>query len=105
MPAIQKDSNLYERCEVVCAQIKGKRNLSQKDLATITVLTILNEVADSGKSIEDLLGDEGKEWRVKIRDNVKPTFTASKNFQNVYLVPSGLMPKAEGTEPMSEEFA
>ena len=105
MPTLDKTSNLYERCEVICSQIKGKRNLSQKDAATIAVLTILNDIADSGKSIEEVLGDEGKDLRIKIRDNVKPLFTASKNFQNSYLEPSGLMPKATGEERVTEEFA
>ena len=109
---LDKATNLYERCEVICNAIRGKRNLSQQDTATIGLLTILNEVADSGKSIDELLGDEGKEWRIKTRDTIKPLFTAAKNFQNSYLtetevsvngVSGYMMPKATGTET-AEEF-
>ena len=105
MPTLDKNNNLFERCEVVANQIKGKRNLSQKDSATICVLAILNEVADSGKSIEELLDDGGKEWRIATRDMVQPLFTASKNFQDSYLQPSGLMPLSKTIATESEEFA
>ena len=119
MPALDKNTNLYEQCELVCSQIKGKRNLSQKDLATITVKTILADAQDlSGQAsvaalkkgekfdpLAYLMEDSQRELRAKIRDNVKFTFTASKNFQNVYLKPSGLMPKATGEEKQTEEFA
>ena len=105
MPALNKASNLYERFEVICQQINGKRNLSQKDVATAVVLTVLNEIADSGKDIEFWLGDEGKQLRVTLRDNVQPTFTAAKNYQNSYLAPSGLMPEVKGAGTTSEEFA
>lgn len=104
MPKLDKSTNLYERTEAICQQIKGKRNLAQKDTATIGLLTIMNEIADSGKTIEELLGDEGKEWRVRVRDLTMPLYTAAKNYQNSYAFPSELMPKAETTGDM-EEFA
>lgn len=84
-------------------QIRGKRNLTQQDTATIGLMTVLNEVADSGKPIEDLLDDAGKEWRIKVRNMIKPLFTASKNYQNTVCVEMELMPKAAG-ESSVEEF-
>jgi hypothetical protein len=99
---IDKASNLFERTEAITSQIRGKRNLTQQDTATIALLVVLNEVADSGKSIEDLLDTGGKEWRIKIRDQIRPLFTASKNYQNTVCVEMDLMPKATGTESVEE---
>ncbi len=99
---IDKASNLYERTEAICNAIKGKRNLAQQDTATIGLLTVLNEIADSGKDIEHWLGDEGKELRIKLRDQIRPLFTASKNYQNTVCVDMELMPKAQGGESVEE---
>ena len=104
MPALEKTSNIYERCEAICAVLKPQgANWTQNYSATACLLTVLNEVADSGKSIEELLGDEGKEWRKKIRDEITPFFTAANNYQNTYLEPSGLLHK-NTVQKKTEEF-
>jgi hypothetical protein len=101
---MDKTTNLYERCEVVAASLNQKgQNWNAEASAAVCLLTILNEIADSGKSVEELLDDSGLEWRKKVKNLVKPLFTAAKNFQSSHLEPSGLMGKPVGAGE-KEEF-
>jgi hypothetical protein len=102
---IEKTTSAYEHLERVCQAIKGKRNLAQQDTATIATLAVIDEVVDyisSGKTLDDLIGDAGKEKRISIRNNIKFLFTASKNVQNTVCVDMGLLPKAEGGASVEE---
>lgn len=102
---LKKDSYIYGETEAIAEKIRGKRNFVQQDTATIALKVVLNEVMDAlgkGKSITDLMEDGAKDWRVAVREQIKPLFTASKNFQNTCCVESGLMPKAEGGGSVEE---
>lgn len=95
-----KDTNLYAEFERICPHIRGKRNLSAKDVATAIVNAILNDALDAaGAAKKDITGlswlteDEQRPIRAKMRDVIQPFITASKNSQNVNLAPVGLMPK------------
>jgi hypothetical protein len=105
---LDKSSYIYGETEVIAIAIRGKRNLAQQDTATIALKVVLNEAMDemskSKCSIEDLLGDDKREWRKKIRDEIKPLLTASKNYQNTYCVESELLPKSESGEKV-EDYA
>ena len=107
MPIIAKDSNLYEATERIASIIKGKRNLTAQDTATIALFTVLNSLADSGmdasQALEVVTPEATEEekasalkaqaWRKAIRDEIKPLLTAAKNYQSSYCEPTGLMPK------------
>ena len=117
MPVILKESNLYEATERITTVIKGKRNLTSQDTATIALFTVLNSLADSGMNasaaLEIITPDATEEekaramkaqaWRKAIRDEIKVLCTAAKNFQASYCEPTGLMPKPTAGE-MVEEF-
>ena len=116
MPIIAKDSNLYEATERITTVIKGKRNLTAQDTATIALFTVLNSLADSGmdasQALEVITPDATEEekasalkaqaWRKKIRDEIKPLLTAAKNYQSSYCEPTGLMPKPVAGETVDE---
>ena len=91
---LTKESTVYEHSERICNAIRGKRNLTSQDTATIVLLSVLDEVLNSGKTVEQLLardGDEGVSeenaakataWRKATRDMIKPFMTAANNAQN-----------------------
>jgi len=99
---IDKATSAYEHLERVCTAIKGKRNLAQQDTATIATLAVIDEVVNSGLSLDDLIGDKGKAKRIQIRDSIKFLFTASKNVQNTVCVDMELLPKAESNSSVEE---
>ena len=115
MPVIPKETNLFEATERITNVIKGKRNLTSQDTATIALFTVLNSLADSGMSVEEALemmpadastASEGAKkataWRKAIRDEIKPLLTAAKNYQASYCEPTGLMPKPSAGEVVEE---
>ena len=115
MPVIAKESNLFEATERITSVIKGKRNLTAQDTATIALFTVLNSLADSGMTVEEALemmpadanaaSDGAKKataWRKAIRDEIKPLLTAAKNYQCSYCTPTGLMPKPSAGETVEE---
>lgn len=110
---LAKDSNLYAAFERICPHIRGKRNLSARDVATAITLSVLNdardEIAKAGKDYSglDWLIDEDaqKPVRAKIRDVIQPGITAAKNFQLSNLVPAGLMDKPVSVAGDDTEFA
>ena len=115
MPVIAKESNLFEATERITSVIKGKRNLTAQDTATIALFTVLNSLADSGMTVEDALemmpadpatasevAKKATAWRKGIRNEIKPLLTAAKNFQSSYCEPTGLMPKPTAGETVEE---
>lgn len=103
---LDKDSYIYGETEVIANQIRGKRNLAQKDTATIALKVVLNEVMDEiskGTTIEQLMEDGKKDWRIKVRNEIQPLCTAAKNYQSTHCFDSGLLPKATAADS-SEEF-
>ena len=99
-----KNSTVLKQCKRICDGIKGKRNFSAQDSATVAVRTVLEELG-----LTEELGDEYKEERAVVVEAIKILFTASKNFQNSYLASEdngNLMPKVEATEEeKANEFA
>jgi hypothetical protein len=116
MPVIDKSSNLFEATERITNVIKGKRNLTSQDTATIALYTVLNSLADSGMDASAALeiitpnateeekarAMKAQAWRKSIRDEIKPLLTAAKNYQSSYCEPTGLMPKPSAGEAVEE---
>lgn len=113
---LKKDSYIYENSERVANGIKatavktGKpaRNLAQQDTATIALWTVLQEVEDAlakGIVITDPDNSEAKAWRIEIRNEIQPLFTASKNYQGVVMADTGLMEKPAAVRDDMEDFA
>jgi len=113
MPKMNTATNLYEQFERICPALKAQgRNLPAAAVAAAIVNAVLEDAKDAiaakGLSIEGLeflTGNEGKATRAKIQAEITPCITASKNYQNSYLAPSGLLPKIEaGDKQENEEF-
>lgn len=123
MPALLNTTNIYAQSDRIASQICGKRNWTAQDSATVALLAIMDQILDSGKSVEYLLarkGDEGvadtdaeiaTKWRVEARNMLLPLMTAANNFQNSYLAntPSPddgvmLMSKNTASKPSVEDL-
>jgi len=113
MPKLEKTNELYAQFERICPHIKGKRNLSAKDVATAIVNAVAGEIALAASSAKEpqncealdwFMDDKQRELRIKIRDLIQPCITAAKNYQNSYLVDSGLMPKVESVKEAGADF-
>lgn len=110
---LAKDSNLYAAFERICPHIRGKRNLSAKDVATAIVLSVLNdardEISKAGKDYSglDWLIDEAAQQplRAELRNTIQPCVTAAKNYHLSALVPCGLMDKPVTVSGDDAEFA
>ncbi len=106
---IDKATSAYEHLERICNAIKGKRNLTQHDTATIVTLAIIDTVTSglpAGKDHDWLVSDapDAKQFRIALRDTVKPFFTAAKNVQNSIAFPMELLPEVKGSAQSVEEF-
>ena len=119
MPALDKTTNLYASFERICPILQANgSNLTAKAVATAMMESVLLDANDAflGQAkpqlqsddtpytnpIDWLMDDAQKNTRIAIRDRIQPFVTAAKNAQNVYLEPSGLMPKAVGLTDKSE---
>jgi hypothetical protein len=118
MPALEKTTNLYTSFERITPILKANgSNLTAKAVATAVMESVVNDICDAvlaqkpqvdgvgaigADCLDWFMADEQKNLRIAIRNRITPCITAAKNYQNVYLEPSGLMPKAVGSTDKSE---
>ena len=105
MPKLNESSSLYKETKRVADFIRGKRNLVADDTATIALRYVLREMQEGKLTADELLSDEMKKERQDMVSELRCLMTASKNYQNTYAFPSGLLPKVEGVERSDAEFA
>lgn len=118
MPALDKNTNLYAAVERVAAICKANRiNLTAEAMAAAIVETVLNDCIDLAGAANKAATEKGESFdaaswamedgqkavRKQMASNISKCITASKNFQNSYAHPSGLMDKAV-SDSASVEF-
>jgi hypothetical protein len=101
MPKIT-NSTIIKHATPICAALQKRGdNWSADAGAAVIVKTVLEEMG-----CVEQLGEDFKTDRAALIALVKPFLTASKNFQNSYLEPSGLMPKIAAADKVDNaEFA
>ena len=92
MPKIE-NSTVLKYAAPICAGLKAKgENWNADAAAAVVIKTVLEEMGCT-----EQLGAEFAEDRKALHAVIKPFITAAKNYQDVYLAPSGLMEPTKKT--------